>query len=233
MRTDQTQFVTSQSTHSSNIRAEKNRTSSYLGIERAAGPLPRRMEITRNFALQCGKQARSGACEPTRRSIRRRYPVNRGTTTSQICSISKSFFYGSVLRYFNLIGPRTVNPVPRTSNATLLVVFGRPFDTRAGVIFAKRASRSLVRSFFLRAIRGHLVCVGCSPCWVWCYKLKIVRGGIMFRNSRGGRSTDSLLPTSGNGRGGGGGIYGGARGTRQSLSKSFIATIAWVLVSLL
>lgn len=53
----------------------------------------------------------------------------------------------------------------------------------------------------------------------------------MFRNSRGGRSTDSLLPTSGNGRGGGGGMYGGARSTRQSLSKSFIATIAWAVVS--
>eukprot|EP00903_Cladosiphon_okamuranus_P016049 g14818.t1 len=53
----------------------------------------------------------------------------------------------------------------------------------------------------------------------------------MFRTARAGRET--LLPHSGNGRGGGGGLYGTARMTpKASLSKSFIATMIWALVSL-
>lgn len=52
----------------------------------------------------------------------------------------------------------------------------------------------------------------------------------MFRNAS--RSKDTLLPHSGNGRGGGGGLYGTARmGPKAALSKSFIATMFWVLVS--
>eukprot|EP00904_Undaria_pinnatifida_P011061 jgi/Undpi1/7085/HiC_scaffold_22.g09559.m1 len=53
----------------------------------------------------------------------------------------------------------------------------------------------------------------------------------MFRNTRGGGR--DILPTSGNGRSGGGGsMYGAARSSKPALSKSFIATIAWALLSL-
>ena len=52
----------------------------------------------------------------------------------------------------------------------------------------------------------------------------------MFRNPKRS-SQDTLLPHSGNGRGGGGGLYGTARMTpKASLSKSFIAIIIWALV---
>ncbi|CAM9976153.1 unnamed protein product [Scytosiphon promiscuus] len=52
----------------------------------------------------------------------------------------------------------------------------------------------------------------------------------MFRNSS--RNRDTLLPHSGNGRGGGGGLYGSARMTpKASISKSFIATMVWGLAS--
>ncbi|CAM9184426.1 unnamed protein product, partial [Hapterophycus canaliculatus] len=54
----------------------------------------------------------------------------------------------------------------------------------------------------------------------------------MFRKAGRG-SKDTLLPHSGNGRGGGGGLYGTARiNQKAALSKSFIATMVWLLVSL-
>lgn len=54
----------------------------------------------------------------------------------------------------------------------------------------------------------------------------------MFRNPKRG-TRETLLPHSGNGRGGGGGLYGTARMTpKASLSKSFIATMMWALVRL-
>ena len=53
----------------------------------------------------------------------------------------------------------------------------------------------------------------------------------MFRNVRSS-ARDPLLPTSSNGRRGGGGpIYGGMRSSRPDISKSFIATVIWALVS--
>ncbi|CAM9756903.1 unnamed protein product, partial [Ascophyllum nodosum] len=55
----------------------------------------------------------------------------------------------------------------------------------------------------------------------------------MFRNARS-TARDPLLPTSGNGRyGGGGSLYGAAkkRGTRPILSMSFIGTVMWALAS--
>lgn len=56
----------------------------------------------------------------------------------------------------------------------------------------------------------------------------------MFRNPKRG-SRETLLPHSGNGRGGGGGgLYGTARmNPKASLSKSFIATMIWALVRLI
>lgn len=53
----------------------------------------------------------------------------------------------------------------------------------------------------------------------------------MFRNVRSS-ARDPLLPTSSNGRrGGGGSTYGGMRSSRPDISKSFIATVIWALVS--
>lgn len=53
----------------------------------------------------------------------------------------------------------------------------------------------------------------------------------MFRNVRSS-ARDPLLPTSTNGRRGGGhSIYGGTRSSRPDISKSFIATVIWALVS--
>lgn len=54
----------------------------------------------------------------------------------------------------------------------------------------------------------------------------------MFRVPSRGGNRDPLLPHSGNGRTGGGGLYGTARSSpKAALSKSFIATMAWALVS--
>lgn len=54
----------------------------------------------------------------------------------------------------------------------------------------------------------------------------------MFRNTRGG-GRDPLLPTAGGGRNGGGSLYGGMRrGPKPAISKSFVATVAWALVSI-
>lgn len=53
----------------------------------------------------------------------------------------------------------------------------------------------------------------------------------MFRNARGG-GRDTLLPTAGGGRNGGAGLYGSMRSQhRAGVSKSFLATVAWAMVS--
>ncbi|CAB1120835.1 unnamed protein product [Ectocarpus sp. CCAP 1310/34] len=55
----------------------------------------------------------------------------------------------------------------------------------------------------------------------------------MFRVPSRGGSRDPLLPHSGNGRSGGGGLYGRARSSpKAALSKSFIATMVWALLSM-
>ncbi|CAM9417293.1 unnamed protein product, partial [Ectocarpus sp. 4 AP-2014] len=55
----------------------------------------------------------------------------------------------------------------------------------------------------------------------------------MFRVPSRGGSRDPLLPHSGNGRSGGGGLYGRARSSpKAALSKSFVATMVWALLSM-